>query len=70
MEVNSARVVSYSFEILYDSPCMEAGSNTCESSEVMKMEPSAGGYNWATLFLGHKYGDLTLQVGGVSNLRQ
>jgi hypothetical protein len=28
------------------------------------MEPSAWGYNWATLFLGgYKYGDLALQVG-------
>jgi hypothetical protein len=27
-------------------------------------EPSARGYNCATLFLGDKYGDLTLQVGG------
>jgi hypothetical protein len=25
---------------------------------------------WATLFLGDIYGDLTLQVGGISNLRQ
>jgi hypothetical protein len=28
----------------------------------MKRETSAGGYNWATLFLGgYKYGDLALQ---------
>jgi hypothetical protein len=32
------------------------------------MEPSARGYNWATLFLGgYKYGDLALEVGGVSD---
>jgi hypothetical protein len=28
------------------------------------------GYNWATLFLEDKYGDLALQVRGVWNLRQ
>jgi hypothetical protein len=33
-----------------------------------KREPSARGYNWATLFLGgYKYRDLALQVGGVSD---
>jgi hypothetical protein len=33
------------------------------------MEPSAWGYNWATLFFGGcKYGDLALQVGGVSKI--
>jgi hypothetical protein len=32
------------------------------------VQPSARGYNSATLFLGgYKYGDLTLQVGGVSD---
>jgi hypothetical protein len=31
------------------------------------MEPSAQGYNWATLFLEDKYGYLAFQVGGVSN---
>jgi hypothetical protein len=25
------------------------------------------GYNWATLFLGDKYGNQALQVGGVSD---
>jgi hypothetical protein len=31
-------------------------------------KPSARGYNWATLFLGgYKYGNLALQVGGVSD---
>jgi hypothetical protein len=35
---------------------------------VTKRELSARGHNWATLFLeGYKYGDLALQVGGVSN---
>jgi hypothetical protein len=35
----------------------------------MEREPSARGYNWATLFLGgYKYGDLVLQVGGVSRI--
>jgi hypothetical protein len=28
------------------------------------------GYNWPNCSWGYKYGDLTLQVGGVSNLRQ
>jgi hypothetical protein len=34
-----------------------------------KGEPSARGYNWATLpcSWGYKYRDLALQVGGVSN---
>jgi hypothetical protein len=32
------------------------------------MEASVWGYNWATLFRGgYKYGDLALQVGGVSD---
>jgi hypothetical protein len=32
-----------------------------------KKEPSAWGYNWSILFLGDKYGDLALQVCGVSD---
>jgi hypothetical protein len=36
------------------------------------MEADAWAYNWTTLFRGggYKCGDLVLQVGGVSNLRQ
>jgi hypothetical protein len=60
-----------------NSSRVEAGSNT--STVALRV---VGGsekgtqclevYNWATLFLGdiNKYGDLALQVGGVSNLRQ
>jgi hypothetical protein len=49
--------------------------NDCAGESQQKFNrptghPSAWGYNWATLFLGDKYGDLALQVGGVSNLRQ
>jgi hypothetical protein len=36
---------------------------------MMKREPSAQGYNWATLFpRGYKYEDLAHQVVGVSNV--
>jgi hypothetical protein len=39
--------------------------------EATRREPSAWGYNWATLFRGDiNTGDLALQVGGVSNLKQ
>lgn len=53
---------------------MEAGLNSCTlalrvlgSDEV---EPSTWGYNWVTLLLGYIYGDLIVQVEGVSNLGQ
>jgi hypothetical protein len=53
----------------------EAGQNTSTITlRVLRRdekEPSACGYNRATLFLGgYKYGDSALQVGEVSNLRQ
>jgi hypothetical protein len=50
---------------------VEAGSNT--STVALRV---VGGEEWETQCLGHhvpggyKYGDLTLQVGGVSNLGQ
>jgi hypothetical protein len=62
---------------------VEAGSNT--STVALRVvggdekETNAWGYNWATLFLGDIYiyiyiyiiyGDLALQMGGASNLRQ
>jgi hypothetical protein len=34
---------------------------------MYNIEPSALGYNWATLFLGDKYGNMALQVGGLSD---
>jgi hypothetical protein len=51
---------------------VETGSNPfIVALRVDGKEPSAWGYNRATLFRGrYKYRDLTLQVVGVSNLRQ
>jgi hypothetical protein len=40
----------------------------CELWEAREREPSARGYNWATLFLGDVNGDLALQVGRVSGI--
>jgi hypothetical protein len=55
---------------------MEAGSNTFTVAPLVvkrprKGYPLPGGYNWVTLFLRDiNNGDLAIQVGRVSNLRQ
>jgi hypothetical protein len=57
----------------YEIPPVEEGSNTSPVAPriVGGDEKGTQGYNWVTLLLGGcKYGDLALQVGGVSNLRK
>jgi hypothetical protein len=60
---------------IWSVACVEAGSNT--STVILRVvRGDEKGNQCVGLQLGHsvlglyKYGDLTLQVGGVSNLRQ